>query len=1460
MGLTSARTRRFTALLTASVLALVGLFGLVGVTAADAAEHPDLDVTEVNMVPERGWGVSGQNPSTTQTETLDVLVWDMVQSGDNMFVAGAFLYVQNGKDASRISQPYLAAFDVVTGEWNSSFRPQFDRAIYALDVLPNGSVLVGGEFENVNGTTRRGLVALDEVTGEIDPTFAGAVDRPWSSRRATIRDIEVESASGRIYVAGNFSHLDGAGGSRTTVSKAGRFSNDRGVIDATWKPTVSGGAVWGLDTDPSRGEVAMSGWFTSINGRSGTGHFEVVDDQTGAYVPGKQELTKNDGGAQPETFDVVYGDGIVLMIGEQHMVQVLDADNHSLLGYHATGFADGFQWRGGFAGGAYQAGDRIGDVILIGCHCTSGGNNYYESFTGSRSSHYNLMAIDAITGRHIQGFNADIDSPRDGHWAAASDTNGCLWIGGDYHVGGNENGSPRWVGGFARLCTPIPPINIADPGDQIASLGDVVSIQIDAVGGRNATFNYSATGLPAGLAIDQATGLITGTADQVGFSTVTVTVVAVAGEGRTATQTFDWGVMDGQAPVLAPIDRRTVLSGRPTELELIATDTENSQLSWTATGLPAGLGIVADTGVISNAGQQGSAAPGTYAVTVTVTDIVGLSDSETFTLRVIEPPVIDAIASYTGYETNGGSWFLGWRFTVDEPTTISELGIYDADRNGQISNNGATTAALYSTANSQNLGQVDIPANAPIENGSAYAALANPVTVQPGITYVIAAEISGEPYGRYTGSLSTAPGINYVGGAYTWGSSPNYPNNFYNGPTNFMGGTFRIQGDVVAPTLAPIADRLTTTETVESVALTVDNPGGGTLTWTAAGLPGGLAINPGTGLITGTPNTPGVFSTVVTVTDEDDLADSEAFSWTVTDSVPPVLNSIGDQIVGQFDTIAIQTPVANNEAGLVWSATGLPAGTSIDPDTGTISGTVGRDGTFDVTVTVTDIVGLTDSETFTITIIGRSTTPAIASYSNFTSRSGTYFLGFQFQVDRQMDVAELGVFDADSNGQITNQGATTVALYTEADGQLIAQTNVPADAPIEEGFAYGPLDQLVTLNPGTTYVLASEVSGEAFAEGGNLTFAPGVTYAGYAWKNGADAGFPNNRGNQNANQYFGPTFRTVDTEPEVGEDLLIGARSNWRYDDSGVGQQGPWYSTQFDDAAWPSAAAEFGFGDGDEATVWEPGSVTYYARTEFEFTGDKPASLQLDLKADDGAVIYLNGVEVLRDNMPDGLITPTTSAIDWRSGPDENFSSHVVSSVPLLEGTNLIAVEVHNVWANNSDLSFDLRLLPSDDAGAELPIKLIANGSTWTHIDSAAGEPVDWKQGIVGGQLGDAEFGFGDDDETTLLTPGQDAYYFTRTFQVADLGEIDELTLGLAADDGAVVYLNGVEVHRFNMPAGPVTAETRPITWMAGDDERFKASSIAMDALVAGTNTIAVEVHNLWPGNSDVTFDLYLDG
>ncbi len=116
---------------------------------------------------------------------------------------------------------------------------------------------------------------------------------------------------------------------------------------------------------------------------------------------------------------------------------------------------------------------------------------------------------------------------------------------------------------------------------------------------------------------------------------------------------------------------------------------------------------------------------------------------------------------------------------------------------------------------------------------------------------------------------------------------------------------------------------------------------------------------------------------------------------------------------------------------------------------------------------------------------------------------------------------------------------------------------------------------------------------------------------------------------------------------------MIPQGADWKYNDSGANLQTAWRAAGYNDASWPSGFAQLGYGDGGESTVLSYGGnssnryVTYYFRRSFT-VADPAAVVGLTLRfvRDDGCVIYLNGVEVLRSNMPSGTVTYTTLASD----------------------------------------------------------------------------------------------------------------------------------------------------------------------------------------------------------------------
>jgi hypothetical protein len=103
--------------------------------------------------------------------------------------------------------------------------------------------------------------------------------------------------------------------------------------------------------------------------------------------------------------------------------------------------------------------------------------------------------------------------------------------------------------------------------------------------------------------------------------------------------------------------------------------------------------------------------------------------------------------------------------------------------------------------------------------------------------------------------------------------------------------------------------------------------------------------------------------------------------------------------------------------------------------------------------------------------------------------------------------------------------------------------------------------------------------------------------------------------------------------------------------------------------------------------------------------------------------------------------------------------------------------------------------------------------------------------------------------------------YFRSSFEVADVSRVISLALSMVRDDGAVVYLNGSEVFRTNMPSGTPTSTTKASATVAGGDESaFVGTEVSPNRLVTGTNVLAVEMHQVATTSTDISFDFALVG
>ena len=170
--------------------------------------------------------------------------------------------------------------------------------------------------------------------------------------------------------------------------------------------------------------------------------------------------------------------------------------------------------------------------------------------------------------------------------------------------------------------------------------------------------------------------------------------------------------------------------------------------------------------------------------------------------------------------------------------------------------------------------------------------------------------------------------------------------------------------------------------------------------------------------------------------------------------------------------------------------------------------------------------------------------------------------------------------------------------------------------------------------------------------------------------------------------------------PEIT--AAIAMTNVWRFNQAEYLDFLPWQFPSFDDSAWPSGPALLF----DETNVLVTprntpltlGRTTYYFRSSFVHTGDAThVVLTLSFLVDDGAVFYLNGREIARVRMPGGVpIYYTNYATTFPPGGDAVSVETLVLSgdivTNLVNGTNVLAVEVHQASATSSDVVFGCAL------------------------------------------------------------------------------------------------------------------------------------------------------------------------
>jgi len=138
-----------------------------------------------------------------------------------------------------------------------------------------------------------------------------------------------------------------------------------------------------------------------------------------------------------------------------------------------------------------------------------------------------------------------------------------------------------------------------------------------------------------------------------------------------------------------------------------------------------------------------------------------------------------------------------------------------------------------------------------------------------------------------------------------------------------------------------------------------------------------------------------------------------------------------------------------------------------------------------------------------------------------------------------------------------------------------------------------------------------------------------------------------------------------------------------------------WKQVDYNASNWPLGDSGFGFGDSDDATIIESATLSLFVRKTFEITNlNSVKEMLLHVDYDDGFVAYINGIEIARAN----LGTPNTK-VPYNQTADtyieplivngmapEKFQVNNLSNI-LIEGTNVLSIQIHNQSAGSSDLT-----------------------------------------------------------------------------------------------------------------------------------------------------------------------------